>query len=387
MKKRILSFIMCMMLPLSFAACGQSDTQSSDSDDVSSEESVAEIKMPVINGVELSEFTVVYKEQQSALKYQTAAREFVSYVRNAFGVTLQCVSETFAETENEIIFGLANRPIAQKNMVNFNSEYGKFNVVIEGTKVLFAASYANGAQAAAEEFCKRIEASEDGIFENQVFSGEKDIIKVACVGDSITQGSNSTDPKNMTYPVYIQEMLGLDYYVLNAGLSGHSICKIDDMAYSKHYVYTTALDFKPDVVLFALGTNDANPNPDYPSKDWNNPANNRVEVFKESANELLDSFINVNPDVQIYMILPASLFKVGGDFWKAEAWTANILDYVQPMLKDIAEQRGLPIVDLFEWSKEHPDIFTDGLHPKDLGYKVFAKYIYDSVKDTIKTVE
>ena len=380
-----------MMLPLSFAACVQNGGESSDSADadseVSSEESTPDIKMPVINGVELSEFTIVYKDQKSEPKYQTAARNFTSYVRNTFGVTLQCVSDSFAETENEIIFGAANRPIAQKYTVVYNFEYGKYTTVIEGTKVLFAATYANGTQGAAEDFCKRIEESEDGIFEDQIYTGEKEIIKVACVGDSITQGSNSTDPKNMTYPAYLQEMLGLDYYVLNAGVSGNSICKIDDQAYYKHYAYTSALELEPDVVLFALGTNDANPNPDYPSKDWENPANNRVEVFKESANELLDSFIDVNPDVQIYMVLPASLFKVGGDFWKAEQWNANLLEYVHPMLKDIAEERDLPIVDLFGWSEENKDIFTDGLHPKDLGYKVFAKYIYDSVKDTIKTVE
>ncbi len=386
MKKRILSLLMlCMILPLSFAACSNNDAENSSGESV--EESTKEIKMPVINGVELSEFTVVYKDQKNEPKYKTAARNFVSYVRNTFDVTLQCVPDSFAETENEIIFGLASRGISIRNNVNYHSDYGKFDVVIEGTKVLFATSYANGAQGAAEEFCRRIEASEDGIFEDQVFSGEKDIIKVACVGDSITQGVNSTDPVTMTYPSYLQEMLGLDYYVLNAGISSYSICKIDDFAYSKHQIYHAALDFEPDVVLFALGTNDANPNPDYPSKDWDNPANNRVEVFKESTNELLDSFVNVNPDVQIYMVLPASLFKVGGDFWKAEAWTANIVKYVQPMLKEIAEQRDLAIVDLFDWSKEHAEVFTDGLHPKDSTYKVFAKYIYDCIKDTIKTIE
>lgn len=382
MKKRVFCLILSALMLLSFAACGDvSDGENG----TSSEESKA-IILPTINGVSLADFTVVYKDEpDSAQKHSDAAESFVAYVRDTFGVELKCVPDSRQETENEIIFGLAKRDIAKNNKVDFT--YGQYKTIIEGTKVLFAASYANGSNAAAEDFCKKIEESADGVFGDASFEGEKEIIKVACVGDSITQGINSTNPKTMTYPYYIQQMLGLDYYVLNAGISAYSICKIDPLSYHKHNVYKQALELKPDVVLFALGTNDANPDPATPTKNWDNPANNRVEVFKESTNELLDSFVAVNPDVQIFMVLPASLFKVGADGWRAEPWTANIVKYSHPLLKEIAEERELPIVDLFDWSVENKSVFTDGLHPKDTTYKTFAQYIYDCIKDTIKTAE
>jgi hypothetical protein len=62
------------------------------------------------------------------------------------------------------------------------------------------------------------------------FEGEKKVVKVACVGDSITYGATSTNDQQ-NYPNYLQEMLGLDYHVLNAGISGYSIVSTDQYAY------------------------------------------------------------------------------------------------------------------------------------------------------------
>ncbi len=215
------------------------------------------------------------------------------------------------------------------------------------------------------------------------FSGEKKVIKVACVGDSITYGATSTNP-GKNYPAYLQEMLGLDYFVLNAGISGYSIVKTDQFAYCKSTEYRKAKELAPDVVLFALGTNDANPTPSQPYKNWDNAQNDRTNRFIQSTNELLDAFVEANPEVQIYMILPASLFKVGDDGWNAEAWTANIIERVIPLLKGISEERKLQTVELFDWSLENKEVFVDGLHPKNDSYKILAQYIYDSIKDTIK---
>ena len=68
----------------------------------------------------------------------------------------------------------------------------------------------------------------------------------------------------------------------------------------------------------------------------------------------------------------------------AEAWNANLDKHVTPLLKKIAEERKLQTVDLHAWSLENKEVFVDGLHPKDEGYKVFAQFVYDSIKDTLK---
>lgn len=386
--KRLLCYALCMLMLFAVTACNGTGevSESEPSGSVSEAESVEEVKLPVINGIELSEFTVVYKNSAGGCTYEEVARNFVAFVQETYGIKLVCRDETFPAVDNEILFGLVpRRNISQENNTSYG--YGGYKIVIQDTKVLIACSYPNGCNAGSEALLGKIRESSDGVFTNMELSGEKNIIKVACVGDSITQGINSTDPQNMTYPAYIQQMLGYDYYVLNAGLSGYSICKIDEYAYFKTNQYLQAREMRPDVVLFALGTNDANPTPNQPYKNWDDPQYDRENVFIESTNELLDAFVQINPDVQIYMILPASLFKVGADGWNAEAWTKNIVEHAHPLLKKIAEERNLPTVDMFPWSLENKEVFTDGLHPKDETYKTFAQYIYDSVKDTIKKPE
>lgn len=384
--KRLLCILLCALMLVSFAACGEENSAES-TEESYDETSVAIIpKVPVINGINISEFTVVYKNSADACSYKQLAKDFTAYIEKTFDIKLTCRDETFPPKENEILFGLANnRDITEENKAEYG--LGGYKLVIKGTKVLIASSAPQGCNGGYEVLLSKIKESTDGVFGDMEQSGEKKIIKVACVGDSITQGINSTDPKNMTYPAYIQEMLGYDYYVLNAGLSGYSICTIDEYAYHKSKQFTESRELRPDVVLFALGTNDANPSANQPYKNWEDPQYDRTNVFIKSTNALLDAYKAANPDVQIIMILPASLFKVGADGWSAEAWTANIVKYSHPLLVQIAKERNLQTVDMFPWSQEHKEVFTDGLHPKDETYKTFAQYIYDNIKDTIKKPE
>ena len=384
--KRFLCLTLCLLMLLPFAACGNGNGESSAVSDISEETSIEPPKTPVINGVNLSEFTLVFKKASGGATYKTVAKQFADYVKETFGFELPCREESVPGKDNEILFGFtSNRELASENKAEYS--FGGYKVIIKGTKVLIASSYPQGCKAGIDALVDKIKESEDGAFNDMEFSGEKKIIKVACVGDSITQGINSTDPVNMTYPVYIQEMLGYDYYVMNAGLSGYSICTNDQYAYHKSKQYTDSRELRPDVVLFALGTNDANPSPTQPYKNWEDPANDRVNIFKSRTKALLDAYKAANPDVQIIMSLPASLFKVGADGWNAVDWTENIVKYSHPLLVEIAKEYGLQTVDMFPWSQENKEVFTDGLHPKDETYKTFAQFIYDNIKDTIKKPE
>lgn len=391
MIKKTLCLLLALLFVVGLCACDTSDADGKDtnttseasveknsSDDASSEDSKLPPPIPTINGSSVSEYTVVYVETTEEATYKAVAQELQSYLKDTFDVELEVRSESEEETEKEIIIGNSNKR-ALCGEYKDAYDYGKYKLVIKGEKVLFAASHATGAYQAYKHFKELVENSENGAFTDCEIDGEGKVIKVACVGDSITQGINSTDPHTQTYPHYLQEMLGLDYFVLNAGITDRSICKSDVYNYASTPQHLLAMDLKADVVIFALGTNDANPSHDY--KEW---TDDRKDVFKDSADELLDAYVDANKDVQIFMVLPSALFKVDEDKWKAEEWTENIVNYVHPLLKEIAEARDITVIDMYTWSKEHSDVFVDGLHPKDESYKEYAGYVYDCIKDSVK---
>ncbi|MBR5285978.1 MAG: hypothetical protein IKU30_03690 [Clostridia bacterium] len=377
MIKRLLCLFLALTFVFCLAACG--DEESAESSAEASKP--VETKIPKINGVSLSKFTVVFKNNSGdAAKFSTAAQSFIKKVKEEYGVSLRCVTDSAKENEYEIIFGVINNRDICKDYTE-RYDVGNYCVEVKDKKVLFAATYANGALGASEAFLTKLSESEK--VTDMKFEGEKKVVRVACVGDSITYGATSTS-KTKTYPVFLQEMLGLDYYVFNAGISGYSIVSTDQFAYKKSPEFQQAKSFKPDVVLFALGTNDANPTDTQPYKNWENEENDRANKFVQSTNELFDAFTEINEDVQIIMLLPSALFKVGADEWNADAWNANLDKYVTPLLKDIAKDKKLQTVDLRAWSLENESVFVDGLHPKDDTYKTFAQFVYESIKDTVK---
>lgn len=84
-----------------------------------------------------------------------------------------------------------------------------------------------------------------------------DVVKVACVGDSITEGLCSTE--GQSYPTQLQEILGSDFEVKNFGVSGRTLLKKGDYPYWNESAYTESKNFLPDVVIIMLGTNDTKP--------------------------------------------------------------------------------------------------------------------------------
>ena len=84
-------------------------------------------------------------------------------------------------------------------------------------------------------------------------------IKIACIGNSITQGVGVKDQYNNSYPGVLRRMLGERYDVGNFGVSGRTMLNKGDRPYTKEKKYKDALAFLPDIVTIKLGTNDTKP--------------------------------------------------------------------------------------------------------------------------------
>lgn len=381
--KKIICLFICAVFIVSLAACNETTEDESIAEysaEISEESEEIEIRDITVNGVSLSEFTIVYCESttyDSYNHYRLLVDEINEYLLSHCGYTLKAVPDTTAETDYEILIGFTAGRALRNAFDRDSFEAGQYSLVVKDTKVMLAGAYANGWHFAFEKFKQACKSDEDGNLTDFMKSGNVPVVKVACVGDSITQGINS-DSNDMTYPAYLQKMLGWEYCVLNAGLSGYSICNNDPYAYCKSNQYSTALAFVPDVVIFALGTNDSNPSQEW--KDWSDAT--RKDLFLDSAREILDAFIDANEDVQIYMCLPTPLFD-GKGHWDAINWNKNILAYSLPLLKQVAEEYSLRQIDLHTWGLGQEPVFTDGLHPKNETYGDYAKEIYENIKDSV----
>ncbi len=78
-----------------------------------------------------------------------------------------------------------------------------------------------------------------------------DTIRVACVGDSITEGTE--------YPADLWMMLGANYTVGNFGVGGATISLQSEVPYLNQTELQNAKKFMPNYVIIMLGTNDAFP--------------------------------------------------------------------------------------------------------------------------------
>ncbi len=330
-----------------------------------------------VNGVSLGEFKIIYADTKNEAKYADAAADFKSYLKEEGAFKTVAANSQRAETDHEIILGVVTERELTKDEKENKFAYNAYKVTVSGGKV---AVVGNNAVAVWHGLMAFLEAfDENGSITDTVIEGTCDIVKVSCVGDSITEGGNSSDPYSMTYPVYLQRMLGWDYLVKNHGHSGYSVVFTDEYSYTKSDRFMLAKAFKPDVVIYMLGTNDCNPGQAY--KSWDD--GKREARYIEDTDRYFDAFIKANENVQIFVCIPPTLCY--STVWPWEEWAKRITEHTRILNEQIALSHGYPIVDMYSWSVEHPEVFPDGLHPKDGSYKDYAQRVYDEIIGVIKT--
>ncbi|MBL9145550.1 MAG: hypothetical protein JNM99_17870 [Verrucomicrobiaceae bacterium] len=184
-------------------------------------------------------------------------------------------------------------------------------------------------------------------------------IKVACVGDSITEGVGARDPRTGSYPALLQERLGKRYEVRNFGVSARTMLRAGDHPYHKEKAFQDALAFKPDIVTILLGTNDSKPH------NWAHK-----DDFIPSAKEIISAFRAANPQVRIHVCLPVPAFPENFGI------TDKVIKgEVIPELRKLAAAEKLPVIDLNKTMLGHAEMVSDKVHPNDAGYQLMADVI------------
>lgn len=209
-----------------------------------------------------------------------------------------------------------------------------------------AATLATANAPAEKEFVQAAEQAVDpGQYDHPV--------RVACVGDSITVGVGTTDPKTQGYPAQLQHLLGPRWEVTTFAAGGRTLLRKQDPL-----DYRRALKYRPDVVIIALGTNDA-----------------RQATWDKHGAEFVADYVGVIKDFQrldshpkIWVCLPPPAFP--------EHWgiTETLLSgTVIPAIQKAATEAGVPTIDLHTPLKDKKAWFPDFIHPNPDGAKRIAE--------------
>lgn len=196
-------------------------------------------------------------------------------------------------------------------------------------------------------------------------AGEK-VIRVACVGDSITEGTLLKQRAAEAYPAQLAKRLGAGYEVRNFGKSGATVnsAGAGALPYNQQPEYQQALEFRPDWVVVMLGTNDAK------EPVWEAGK----EHFAEAYRALLRSFTASGQKPRILLCRPVPVLGEGR-FGIKEENRREIL----PILEKLAAEEGLPLVDFDPLMKDRQDLYLDPVHPNAKGTKTFAQAIGEAL--------
>ena len=180
-------------------------------------------------------------------------------------------------------------------------------------------------------------------------------IKVACVGDSITQGVGAQ--KGKSYPAQLQGLLGDGYQVGNFGVSARTLLKKGDFPYWNEKKYQDALAMEPAIVVIMLGTNDTKP------QNWKFEAE-----FDADYRELVKSFQSLKSKPKVFVCRPVPV-PGNGNYGINEK---NIQKEI-PRVDALAKELGCGVIDMHAALEKFPEMLPDRVHPNTAGAGEMAK--------------
>ncbi len=209
---------------------------------------------------------------------------------------------------------------------------------------------------------------------------QADAIRVACIGNSITDGFGIDMASQYGYPAQLQKKLGNGYWVKNFGVSSRTMLNKGDFPYMNEMAWRDALAFKPDIVLIKLGTNDSKP------YNWQHKAEFRQDLEQMVLTLRPDLAVSSKKRKKSKSIVPAKPEIYLCTPIKAEKPTWEISDSVIaneiiPIQQAVAAKYGLKVIDLHTlYEGGAQQMLPDGIHPNGKGALRMAEIIFDALK-------
>lgn len=177
------------------------------------------------------------------------------------------------------------------------------------------------------------------------------IIRLACVGDSLTANEDG-------WPVHLDRMLDARWDVRNFGQGGATALATGDHPYATLKL-AEVLAYQPDVVVILLGTNDSKP------RHWH-----YQKEFERDYGQMIEDLRALPSRPRIWVCLPPPAFP--GQWGIDEDRIQEML----PVLRRMAQRRGVPVIDLHSPLMDWGDHFPDQVHPDARASAEMARHIH-----------
>ncbi len=199
-------------------------------------------------------------------------------------------------------------------------------------------------------------------------------VKIACLGDSITQGINGATGRadGLTYPQAMQEALGAEE-VYNLGIGGSSISNYWSNAMVGRYM---EIPQDSDIIIVFGGLNDVFSGSFANIGDVSTLAPN---TFCGDLDALLTGIQTNYPDSLLILVTPMKSITVE-EVSMINPFMCPMKYYVDIMLY-LAEKHDVEVIDLYyndfmnSYDKEVYVAYMPGCHPVDAGYRVLGEHI------------
>ena len=404
MTKRIFALLLALLTLLTLISCNEegttedttvADTTAAPEETTEAEtDPVVDLKEITLGGVAISEFKIVYAKNPDPnlanaentkliwtdYEFDKLTAEYLrDRIKEEIGVELEVVLDSdVSRSANEINIGATNRGLDRQTTKGLSGVQSYAIKMLSGKLSICGLSYAATYQAVdaliAELKAQNLEKVE--LAADYSKTGKAEVTIIACMGDSLTYGSTSTQPLVHSYPAVLGRLLWKTAVVYNYGLGGRTMTDairlVDtNPSYPKGtkmgYMHTTqykdclanAQNF--DIALIMLGTNDANTNNCTPS------AAGFEAEYIAAYKGYVDALKAKNANVKICLMnCPFAL----------NATETNMATYLRPIQKKAAEQVGTDHFDMFTYSQKNigtSRLLPDDLHPSEKGYEIMAK--------------
>lgn len=182
-------------------------------------------------------------------------------------------------------------------------------------------------------------------------------IRVACVGDSLTQSTE--------YPYDLWMLLDTsEYTVRNYGVGATTVTLDSETPYMNTSVFQSALDFQPDIVIIMLGTNDAQPS-----------LHKFNSSFVGDYVKIVAAFQGLSSDPEIWVVLPPPVFSDQDGKMDPEYFKLTII----PSIEQAAKENDLPVIDVYSALAGYPNYFPDGVHANSEAAELIANEVYKAI--------